>query len=838
LKPGQKLGKYEIKALIGRGGMAEVYRALNPTLKQDVAIKVLYPHIVETDNALARFEREAQSAAALTHPSILRVYDFDTSGDLSYMVMELVEGPTLRDRLRSYPKGMPQAEARAMFEKILEGVAFAHARGVIHRDIKPANVMIASGGRPLLTDFGLALMQDSERLTQTGQGAGTPAYMSPEQASGGTITAASDVYSLGIMLYEMITGRVPFEGDSYPQLLFKHIGEAPPDPRTLLPDLDPVLHYVILRALSKDPADRFAQAGTMLAALRGTAPADGPADHEKDETVIPGAIGIPDGGAPGGSRTPVAPPTMIPPDTRGPAGTASGLSRSGTRSFTANFTQTVGLTVQQSVKVIQRNPVLATGTLIAIVLFVIGLAIVGALSAGRGGVVGPAAPPGMVYVPGGTFTMGTAQGDPNEAPPHAVTLKPFFIDKTEVTNKDYLAFLLNTPRELPLTWPAVDRGNWVIEATTGYVIGSGSDKYSYDGADKVPITGQFKVDVDPDTDKGAITGTFKATIVIRGGRPAQDGTWSFVHDVFVGSKPFYQGGVGENVVMHGDTGHEGPIFPTMDGIVTTWGTGTFSKDGAVVASDVNFHVMYTDGVRDARQEILKAPGTCCYDPREPSKGFVDPKAKQLVILLSTADVYSDRGNATPPLFLELHLDDPKVIQQPKGGAAQFPPGTADQPVLGVTWEAAAAYCEARKARLPNEAEWEFAARGTDGRLFPWGDTAKVGDEIPANWTSGAAVKVGSYPKGASPYGALDMAGNAWEWVHDWYSADYYAASAGALNPVGPASGTQRVLRGGGFSQRDPAGGVEYRATYRLPFAPNATEPAFGFRCVQDTSAPG
>src|SRR5258706_11285916 len=143
LSPGQKLGKYEIRRLLGRGGMAEVYRALNPDLNQDVAIKVLHPHVVDTEAAISRFRREAQAIAALTHPNIIRVYDFDTINGVNFMVMELIDGPTLGALISQYPKGMPLDAALHIFTQLAEAVAFAHERGTVHRDIKPGNVLMA-----------------------------------------------------------------------------------------------------------------------------------------------------------------------------------------------------------------------------------------------------------------------------------------------------------------------------------------------------------------------------------------------------------------------------------------------------------------------------------------------------------------------------------------------------------------------------------------------------------------------------------------------------------------------------------------------------------------------
>src|SRR5258708_27719781 len=180
LLPGQKLGKYEIKTRVGRGGTADVYRAYNPDLNQDVAVKLVHAVGLETDNALQRLRREAQAIAALNHPNIIRVFDCHADHESFFIVMELINGPTLQQLIQNFPQGMPHDLAMNLFTQVISAVAYAHAHRLIHRDIKPANVLIADGHRAVLTDFGLALGTDSVRLTATGGAAGTPMYMAPE----------------------------------------------------------------------------------------------------------------------------------------------------------------------------------------------------------------------------------------------------------------------------------------------------------------------------------------------------------------------------------------------------------------------------------------------------------------------------------------------------------------------------------------------------------------------------------------------------------------------------------------------------------------------------------
>ncbi|HLY25007.1 MAG TPA: serine/threonine-protein kinase, partial [Aggregatilineales bacterium] len=265
--PGQHIGKYVVKRLLGRGGVAEVYRALNPDLDQDVAIKVLFPQVLDSPSAVAQFKREAQSVATLRHPNIVRVFDFHAGEPVSFMVMELIEGPTLFRVLRNYPDGMPQDLAIYIFSQLADAVAYAHDQGIIHRDIKPGNVLLVDSARPILTDFGLARAVGSSQISAGGSNAGTPSYMSPEMASGGEIYPASDIYSLGLVLYEMITGRLPFRGDTVASILMQHIQADPPPPSTFVPGLAPGIEAVIMRALEKNPASRYRSARDMVREL-------------------------------------------------------------------------------------------------------------------------------------------------------------------------------------------------------------------------------------------------------------------------------------------------------------------------------------------------------------------------------------------------------------------------------------------------------------------------------------------------------------------------------------------------------------------------------------------
>lgn len=261
------LGGYNLTEELGMGGMATVYKAYQPRLERSVAVKVLDPAFITDDSdVLARFRREAKAIAALRHPNILTVYDYGEEEGLAYIVMEYVEGGTLKDRL----EGEPFEPQRAVGLSIGVGraLAFGHDQGIIHRDVKPANILLAREDWPLLADFGLVKLQQARRaLTQAGMILGTPDYTSPEQALGEAADHRADIYALGVVLYEMITGRLPFEANKAFDVLLMHINEAPPKPREIIPNTPEIVEDIILKALAKSPAERYPDMQAMVTNL-------------------------------------------------------------------------------------------------------------------------------------------------------------------------------------------------------------------------------------------------------------------------------------------------------------------------------------------------------------------------------------------------------------------------------------------------------------------------------------------------------------------------------------------------------------------------------------------
>ncbi|HEY0602577.1 MAG TPA: serine/threonine-protein kinase [Herpetosiphonaceae bacterium] len=272
------LGQYQLSEVIGRGRMSTVYKAYQPSLHRFVAIKVFQN--LDLLGA-ARFEREAQVVARLHHPNILPIFDYGQQGDLRYFVTQYIESSVTLSDLLAQGRSEPIA-ALTMIRHLLAGLAYAHAHGVIHRDIKPSNILLPAPSWPLLADFGIAkLLDDLRRLTPPGQTVGTAAYMAPELARGLPVDARADLYSVGVVLYELLTGRAPFEASTPAAMLNLHIHAAPPSPRRLNQDLPAEVETVLLRALAKDPNDRYQSAGEMAQDLERVA-----AHLERQRTLV------------------------------------------------------------------------------------------------------------------------------------------------------------------------------------------------------------------------------------------------------------------------------------------------------------------------------------------------------------------------------------------------------------------------------------------------------------------------------------------------------------------------------------------------------------------------
>jgi len=294
-------GRYRILHRVGSGGMAEVYCAQDLQLGRKVALKILYRRFAEDREFVERFRREASSAAGLQHPNVVSVYDRGEYDGTYYIAMEYLEGRSLKDVIRDEAPLDPE-RAIDLTIQVLRAARFAHRRGIIHRDLKPHNVIVDAEGRAKVTDFGIARAGASD-MTQTGSIMGTAQYLSPEQAQGIAVSAASDLYSVGIMLYELLTARVPFDGDSAVTIALKQVNERPTPPSVYNPAVTPDLEAIVMRALEKEPARRFQDADEFISALQAA----------REGLATPALVGAATMIEPTPSSSYVYPPEPLPP---------------------------------------------------------------------------------------------------------------------------------------------------------------------------------------------------------------------------------------------------------------------------------------------------------------------------------------------------------------------------------------------------------------------------------------------------------------------------------------------------------------------------------------------
>jgi serine/threonine protein kinase len=483
--------RYKIEALLGQGGMSAVYKAIDPNLKRPVAVKLIHPHLSSNPEFVRRFEQEAAAVAQLRHPNIIQVFDFNHDDDFYYMVLEYLPGETLQKKmadLQMIEQRFSMDETVSIMSTICDAVHYAHQQNMVHRDLKPANVMLTPQKQPILMDFGVAKMLGGSQHTATGAIIGTAKYMSPEQARGERPDERTDIYSLGVMLYEMVGGQAPFDGDTTIAVLMKHVSQPVPDIRQLRSDIPDWLVAIIEKALAKKQQDRFQSAAEMAATLRGEA-VDRPylppvrtvaiADKTELDIEIP--------------QTP-PPPPMPPPPIR-PAvknkstnwllwgvggvtvllvlfvGIIAALIFAGSGDGTAEANQPTSEPVptQAAVAPSTDTPEPPRSTAVVIIeeiptdtptlpppthtptvsppasdTLAIPTATPTATEAAAPTATPTSPPPptavapqNTILIPPGTFLMGSAAGMPNEAPEHTVSISAFFIDKFEVSNADY-----------------------------------------------------------------------------------------------------------------------------------------------------------------------------------------------------------------------------------------------------------------------------------------------------------------------------------------------------------------------------------------------------------------
>ncbi|HAF61157.1 MAG TPA: hypothetical protein DCK95_02395 [Anaerolineaceae bacterium] len=644
---GKKLkNRYRIEEFLGRGGMAEVYKVWDTQRGVPLAMKVLREDLAEDIVFMRRFEREAVNLTRLQHPNIVRCYGLEREGRTAYMLMDYIDGWTLRSEIFDAHGPLSMPRILEVIQPVCSALSYAHQMGMVHCDVKSANIMIHKNGTVYLTDFGIARGMDA--ATSTMVGVGTPAYMAPELIKGEDPTPQTDIYALGIVLYEMLTGgerpftgeRATITGTTAEKIRWEHLQLQPIPLRYFNPTVNSEMDQIFLRCIQKDPHDRFQSINDLFRALHAaTANAKPVKAHRPVQTGIPH---IP-GNVPSSSASKAV--SSIPSREQSVPANAGAAGERGSKGIIAAVVLFLGIILfvalngaekesrgtvslsnapNSSTRAVQSDT-LDTFPTHAPQVTAMPVTIGSLITSPKDNMV-------MVYVPAGEFEMGSSDqdtsADEDEKPQHTVYLDAFWIDQTEVTNAMY--------REC-------------VQEGVCYA----PKKYS--------------------------------------------------HDDNTGSRHF-----------------------------------------------------------DEEDEINTA-----YD---------------------------------------------------------------DYPVIYVDYEDATIYCEWAGKRLPTEAEWEKAARGTTGYRYPWGNQTPTSSQANFGNNIGDTVRVGNYPSGASMYGALDMVGNVYEWVSDLYSEEYYKDSP-LNNPLGPSYGDVHVLRGGSFF----ADAKYCRSTYRskpLTIKQEAYASGnWGFRCV-------
>lgn len=888
---------YRVDRLLGRGGMGAVYQARDVALERDVAIKVMHPHFTDDPRFRARFLQEARAVASLDHPGIVKVYAFGQDLGLLYIVMDLITGQTLQawlGRLADEGKIIGLGESLAIAQRVALALHYAHERGILHRDVKPSNILLKPVDTalrepddlyfsPVLTDFGLAKLAEGGVQTQTGAAMGTPNYMSPEQCMGVDLDRHTDVYSLGVVLFELTTGRVPFEARSLTEAIRLHTQEPPPPPRAINPALPIEVENVVLRALAKRPQDRFATAKEMAEALKAVMPA-GAAGQTAASTQVQ------ETGPYASLTTRLAQEAAALPRTVVGASAGAG-GPVGVSIANPQLSAAPGSYTTLSITVSNHGPSLDRFWV---------------------GVEGiplnwlPTLPPTLQLLPGGqqSFELAirpplssetragryvlliqvTSRDDPKRAAEARATLivTPYVQFRSTLRPQTIAAGKTaevvvenqgNVSQAFVVQWEGKE-GELAFEPSQAQVTVAAGEVASVPFAAR-PRSGRWI--------GGARTHAFSAA-VHTAGRDVQtlDG-----HVVSRGSVPLWSvplflflclllsGGAG--LALLGPENLLG-IVPTRTATsppaATTPTVATPAPTTMVTPSAVAVHTPTPTATAVSSPTSAPSPTPQAPTPTPagayagmvlvPAGDFVQGSTEaqiqdaldactqgdNLCFLQGLQDELPQHTVSLDAFYIDVReTTNAEYAACVQAGACQPPapassntrgayygdPAYADYPVIYVTWQDAGAYCRWAGKRLPTEAEWEKAARGPDGLLWPWGDLFspdRANFRPPGTAPdSGDTSRVGSYPEGASPYGAMDMVGNAWEWVADWYEASYGASYQGqptAQNPQGPASGDRKVVRGGSWNSNVASA----RAASRAGSPPQERYFDVGFRCAR------
>lgn len=782
---GHTLGQYELRELLGRGGMGAVYRAYQRTLKRAVAVKVLPAALAADADFVARFTREAETAASLEHPHIIPVYDYGVESGTSYIVMRLLSGGTLADRMaQREASGAPlpsPGEIARLLSQLASAFDYAHQQGVIHRDIKPSNIMFDTHGNAFLVDFGIAkLLEHTSALTATGAVLGTPLYMAPEQWRAEQPVPATDQYALGVTIYQLLTGQVPFQAPTPYGLMHKHLHETPTPPHVLRPHLPPSLAASLERALAKSPGERFPSVTAFAQTFERAAAGEAGEDTQFLTRPLEG-------------RPPVLVSTPSPPPSA---------------AFVPSAAQEAGRPPGRG-----RTP-LVWG---AVIVLVIALAAAGVLFLGGGGEEkAPSATPSPTQIAAAPTETPTRAGgltilstDTPTVPPATATATPSpTASATATPSPTPTPSATLTPSHTPeptatFTPTATDTATPDFAATTEALV-----------AERLTQTAQSWTSTPTPTDTA--TPDFAATVeaMAIAAMTATAAAWTDTPTptdtptaTLTPAPTATPSATPTPIPTDTPPPTAGPvIFPPPPG-ATPLPVGSANTAWVPVVGD--YRGMALVGV---------PPGCFMMGSDE---GDADEKPVRRICLSAYWIGQTEVTNAQYAACVSAGACAP-----PRDRTAFDNPALADHPVTWVSWFDAAAFAEWIGAALPTGAQWEFAARGPQSWTYPWGNDPPVCALANLERCTSGTSPVGAYPAGASWVGALDLAGNAWEWVADYYGRDYYATlTDGTLDPLGPPFGDMHNVRGSSWENE-----VRYaRAYYQGGNYPDYAINVLGFR---------
>ncbi|MCE5248667.1 SUMF1/EgtB/PvdO family nonheme iron enzyme [bacterium] len=761
--------RYEILGKLGAGGMATVYLAREIALDRQVAIKVLPQAYLRDEDFVTRFKREAQVAANLEHPNIVRIYQISEDENLCFFVMSHIPGGSIGDKIKDQG-ALTVDEIVRWGVEVSSALAYAHERGIIHRDLKPDNIMLDANGRAIVTDFGIARAAMGTKLTQTGAVIGTPRYMSPEQARGTELDGRSDIYSMGVLLYQMATGSLPFQATDAASLMYMHVHEAPEAPDVRNADVPDWLRDIILKCLEKNPDDRFANAMDLAKALD---------EHQK--------------------------PT---------------LSKKGKK----------------------------TGLWIGLAAAVI-------IIAGGGVIWKQMTREKPAVTVGQAPSTGTPQEQP-AAPPG------------ETVNKDDIAFqqaqMVNTKQSYETYLKLYPSGAHIEEAKNliAEIEKQEEEKQKTEAAQQE----QRLRDRQTQTDQSR-----QADEERRKAETARQDDLAFQQSVMVNTQQSYE----TYLTLYPQGSHAEEARKKIDEIKSRLSEQERSKaEEEAKKDDQAFQVaMNTNSPESYNSYIITYPaGRHSADAKARLKAFDEQKAlnekvrlglSQFSIKLVTVPGGSflmgseSGGDEEKPAHKVsvngFQMGETEITQNQykavTGNNPAFNKEFDNNPVERVTWFDAIKFCNTLSEklnlepcynpgtgacdftkngfRLPTEAEWEYACRSGTGTDYYTGDDQRA--MATAGWFAGNSGEKSHRTggKAANSFALFDMHGNVWEWCNDWYAKDYYAKSP-AVNPTGPASGTDRVVRGGSWIEN--AKGC--RSARRREYDPKKDYSDIGFRIVR------